>query len=232
MKALNKICWILAIVLGLGSIVLFFMDFATITTGVGEVTLVGTQLGFGSKLEVAKNTYDMAKSTDIWFCFWTSVIATVLSVVSFKTKKLRYAAPAVGLVSAVYMLVIALSNPWKFVDTRPLPSVTDVKYESFVLFTAIALIAFVVLAAAHLFIDDYIEVLESKGEKKTIIKRVIQFFRDYKSEIKKIVWPGWKEVIKNTVIVLIICLIIGAFIWLVDYGLANLIWLILGVKNG
>ena len=29
MKALNKICWILAIVLGLGSIVLFFMDFAS-----------------------------------------------------------------------------------------------------------------------------------------------------------------------------------------------------------
>ena len=31
------------------------------------------------------------------------------------------------------------------------------------------------------------------------------------------------EVIKNTVIVLIICAIIGAFIWVLDYGLSSLV---------
>lgn len=230
MKALNKICWILAIVFGLASIVLFFMNFATLTTGGSSVTAVGTELAFGGKVDVAGNTYDMAKSADILFCFITTVISTVLAGFSIKSKKLRYAAPAFGIVSAVYMLVIALSNPWKFVDTRPLANVTDVAYAPFVLITAIVLIAFTLVSAAYLLIDDYLEVAASKGTKLTIAKRVVRFFRDYKSEVKKIVWPSWKDVAKNTLIVLIMCLIIGALIWIIDFGLANLLDLILGVE--
>ncbi len=229
MKAINKICWILSIVLGLGAIVLFFTDFASITTGSNTATLVGAGLGFGAKTEVAGTQYEMAKSADIWFCFWVCAIAAVLSILSFKSKKLRYAAPAVGAVSGIYMLVIALSNPWKFVDTRPLPNVTDVAYKPFVLITALVLLGFTVVSFAHLLIDDYIEVRESKGAKLTIFKRIIRFFRDYKSEVKKIIWPGWKEVAKNTFIVLVICLIIGAFIWAIDFGLAKLLELVLGV---
>jgi preprotein translocase subunit SecE len=82
-----------------------------------------------------------------------------------------------------------------------------------------------------LLIDDYIEVAESKGAKLTIPKRIVRFFRDYKSEVKKIVWPGYKDVIKNTVIVLIMCLIIGLLIWAVDFGLGQLVQLILGTKS-
>ena len=126
------------------------------------------------------------------------------------------------------MLVIALSEPAKFVDKRPLPDVSGITYSHFVLITAIALFVFTAFAVAYLLIDDYLEVLASKGEKLTIPKRIIRFFRDYKSEIKKIVWPGWKDVVKNTVIVLIMCLIIGVFIWLVDFGLGKLLTLILG----
>ena len=128
------------------------------------------------------------------------------------------------------MLVIALSDATKFVDARPLTTtigVTSIEYASSVLFTAIALLLFAVAAAAYLLIDDYIEVTQSKGAKRTILKRVIGFFKDYKSEIKKIVWPGFKDVAKNTGIVLAMCLIVGAFIWLLDLGLGKLIELIL-----
>lgn len=170
----------------------------------------------------------MAKSSDILFCFLLSALSLILSIFSFKSKKLRYTVPLTGIISAVYMLVIALSAPAKFVDKRPLPSVSSTEYEPFVLIAAIVLFVFTALALAYLLIDDYLEVQESKGEKLTIPKRIIRFFRDYKSEIKKIVWPGWKEVAKNTVIVLIMCLIIGAFIWLVDFGLGKLLELILG----
>ncbi|MBE6777334.1 MAG: preprotein translocase subunit SecE [Ruminococcaceae bacterium] len=86
---------------------------------------------------------------------------------------------------------------------------------------------FVVFAIAYLFIDDYIEAKASK-EKKTICQRVVLFFRDNKSEIKKISWPGLREVIKNTITVIVICLIIGALIWLIDGGLGALLKLILG----
>lgn len=228
MKAVNKICQILAVVFGLASLVLFFTNFATITTGENTVSLVGAALGFGSKTEVAGTTYDMAKSADILFCFLLTAIGFVMSAFSFKSKSLRYMAPAIGLGSGIYMLVIALSDPWKFVDKRPLPEVTGIEYTSFVLLTAIALLVFAVFAAAYLFIDDYLEVKASKGAKRTIMQRVVAFLRDYKSEVKKIVWPGIKMVLKNTLIVLIMCLLIGALIWLLDFGLGQLLELILG----
>lgn len=228
MKTLNRICQILAIVFGVASLVLFFARFATVISGGNEVNLVGAQLGFGGKVTVAGTEYKMAKSSDILFCFILTVLSAVFGVVSFKSKKLRYAAPFVGIIDAVYMLVIALSNPYSFVDKRPLPDVTAVSYAPFVLITAILLFAFTAAAVAYLLVDDYLEVKASNGSKLTIPKRIVHFFRDYKSEIKKIVWPGWKDVVKNTVIVLIMCLVIGALIWLIDFGLGRLLELILG----
>ena len=230
MKTVNRICQILSIIFAVVSLILFFTPFATIATNNGDVSMVGAALGFGSKIDLAGTEYDMAKSADILFCFWLTVLGVVLSVFSFKSKKVRYFAPAVALGTGIYMLVIALSDAIKFVDARPLTTtigVTSIEYASSVLFTAIALLLFAVAAAAYLLIDDYIEVTQSKGAKRTILKRVIGFFKDYKSEIKKIVWPGFKDVAKNTGIVLAMCLIVGAFIWLLDLGLGKLIELIL-----
>ncbi len=230
MKTVNRICQVLSIIFAIVSLVLFFTPFATIVTTGGDTTMVGAALGFGSNTDVAGTTHDMAKSADILFCFCLTVIGVLLSVFSFKSKTVRYFAPAVGLGSGIYMLVIALSNPTKFVDARPLTTalgVTGIEYKSSVLLTAIALLLFAIAAAAYLFVDDYIEVMQSKGSKRTILKRVIGFFKDYKSEVKKIVWPGLKDVVKNTAIVLVMCLILGAFIWLLDLGLGNLIGLIL-----
>lgn len=230
MKTVNRICQVLSIIFAIVSLVLFFTPFATIATTGGDTTMVGAALGFGSNTDVAGTAYDMAKSADILFCFCLTVIGVLLSVFSFKSKTVRYFAPAVGLGSGIYMLVIALSNPTKFVDARPLTTalgVTGIEYKSSVLLTAIALLLFAVAAVAYLFVDDYIEVMQSKGSKRTILKRVIGFFKDYKSEVKKIVWPGLKDVVKNTAIVLVMCLILGAFIWLLDLGLGNLIGLIL-----
>lgn len=229
MKTVNKICQILAVVFSVVSLALFFTKFATIVSGGANVDFVGAALGFGSKKELADGAVvDMARSADILFCFWLTVIGVVLSVFAFKSKTVRYFAPAFGLGTGIYMLVIALSNPWKFVDTRPLANVTAVSYSAFVLLTAISLFVFAAFAVAYLLIDDYLEVMESKGKKLTIPKRVILFLRDYKSEIKKIVWPGFKDVVKNTIIVLIMCLLVGILIWLLDFGLGRLLELILG----
>ena len=228
MKTVNKICQISAVVFALGSLIRFFMRFATVLSGDNSVNLVGAQLGFGGKITVDGTDYHMAKSSDILFCLLLTVLSLAFSAFSFKSKKLRYLAPAAGIIDAVYMLVIALSNPFAFVDSRPLLDVSKVTYTPFVLITAIALFVFTALAAAYLLIDDYIEVKESNGAKLTIVKRIIRFFRDYKSEVKKIVWPGWKDVLKNTLIVIAMCVVVGAFIWLVDFGLGKLLELILG----
>lgn len=228
MKIVNRICQILAIILSLGALVLFFTKFATITFSGGEASFVGAELGFGIKKTVGEASYDMARSADILFCFFLTAFGLIFSIFSFKSKGLRYAVPAIGLIDGIYMLVIALRKPNLFVDTRPLPDVTKITYGKGVLLAAIALLVFAVAAAAYLFIDDYIEVKASKGAKRTIFKRVIAFFKDYKSEVKKIVWPGIKDVAKNTLIVLIMCLIVGAFIWLLDFGLGKLLEVILG----
>ena len=229
MKALNKICQILAIVLGLASVVLFFMDFVTIVTNGDAESLVGAQLAFGSKFKTSAGVeYDLARSSHILFCFFMTVISAVLSGFAFKSKKVRYATPVFGAISGIYMLVIALSKDTSYVDRRPIENITDVTLTPFVLILAIVLLVFTIVSAAYLLIDDYIEVKESNGEKLTIPKRVVRFFRDYKSEVKKIVWPGFKEVVKNTAIVLIMCLLLGVLIWLIDFGLGQLLNLILG----
>ena len=97
------------------------------------------------------------------------------------------------------------------------------------LLCAIALLAAAVTGFLFILVRNYIEVKESNGKKKTIFQRIIQFFRDYKGEIKKIVWPDLKSVVKNTGIVLAVCAIIGVFIWLLDFGLAKLLNLVLGI---
>ena len=61
--------------------------------------------------------------------------------------------------------------------------------------------------------------MSEKTEKKSFFARIGKFFRDQKSEVKKIVWPSKKQVINNTVIVLaavaLFAVVTGAFDWIV-----------------
>ena len=226
MKAINKVCQILALLTGIAALILFFTDFANIVSAdVGAFSASGAQLAFASKIDSVG--IDMHRSSKLLFCFCVTILTIVFSAASFKSKGAKYATPVSGLVVAIFMLVVTLSYPRKFVDVDAVPNVTAITYTSAVLITTILLFATVILSAAHLFINDYIECAGDKN-KLTIPKKVIRFLRDYKSETKKIVWPGIKDVAKNTVIVLIMCAIVGAFIWLLDWGLAELLSLIWG----
>ena len=42
---------------------------------------------------------------------------------------------------------------------------------------------------------------------------VCKYFRELKSELKKVVWPTPKQVLKNALIVVACVVFIGAFIW-------------------
>lgn len=225
MKALNKIFQILSVVFGVGTLVLFFVPFANIVTNGTTVSPVAMQLAFGTKLEVGEQVYNLAISSHILFTFLLAVIAVLMSVFAFKSKGLRYGSSAVALITAVYLWVIALKKG--FVDVRPLEKVTSITHTSFVLILAIAALVFAACAIAYLFIDDYIEAKASK-DKKTIMQKVVLFFRDNKSEVKKIVWPSLRDVVKNTITVIVMCLIIGALIWAIDFGLGQLLELIIG----
>ena len=47
-------------------------------------------------------------------------------------------------------------------------------------------------------------------------QRIGKWFREMKSELKKVVWPTPKQVAKNTLIVVCCVLAVGVFIWLFD----------------
>ena len=60
---------------------------------------------------------------------------------------------------------------------------------------------------------------KAKDEKKSkpgFFKRVAKWFKEMKSELKKVQWPGWKQVAKNTGIVIACVIVVGIFIWVFD----------------
>ena len=46
--------------------------------------------------------------------------------------------------------------------------------------------------------------------------KVRKYFRELRSELKKVVWPTKSQMINKTVIVLVCVLIVGIFIWVFD----------------
>lgn len=66
---------------------------------------------------------------------------------------------------------------------------------------------------------------------KRMGKGIAKFFRDTKSEIKKIVWPAPKTTFKNTGLVLLSMLIVGVVIFGLDYGLQVLFGLVMNVAG-
>ena len=55
------------------------------------------------------------------------------------------------------------------------------------------------------------------------------WFREMKSELKKVVWPNKKTVLKNTGTVLLCSLVIGACIWIFDFAAVSVVDLILSL---
>lgn len=72
------------------------------------------------------------------------------------------------------------------------------------------------------------------GQKKPgfftrIGRRLKKFWSDYKSEMKKVVWMPWKDVKKNTVLVLAAVVSLGLVIGLVDFVCSEILGGIAGL---
>lgn len=227
MKILNKLFSVLTIVLSVAALVLFFTDFGKVIFADGtEVVRAGTEFAFGSDY----NGADIGKSSDLLFCMLLTAFTILFAALSLKFKKTRWAAVGFSFVDAIYMLVVALSGSNHYLDTQGFANAVDTEYvNNTALLIAVALILTFASSVAYLLISD--RIASAASGNPTIPKRVVKFLRDYKGEIKKIVWPGPRSVVKNTVIVLIICLIFGAFIWLIDFGLGELLDLVFKSKS-
>lgn len=66
---------------------------------------------------------------------------------------------------------------------------------------------------------------KDKGNKKSGKKKrgIVKYFKDARSEFKKVVWPTPKETTHNTVVVLIMCGLAALFVFGLDslFGLLN-----------
>ena len=59
---------------------------------------------------------------------------------------------------------------------------------------------------------------EKPAEKKPgVFARLKKYFRDTKSEVKKVAWPTKQQTINNTLIVIACVIVVGVFIWIFDY---------------
>ena len=47
-------------------------------------------------------------------------------------------------------------------------------------------------------------------------KRICRWFREMRSELKKVVWPSKSQMVNNTLVVLACVVVVGAFIWVFD----------------
>ena len=61
--------------------------------------------------------------------------------------------------------------------------------------------------------------------------KVAKFFREMRSELKKVVWPTKEQVLKNALIVAGCVLVVGLFIWLFDFFAQVLITWLIGLAH-
>ena len=67
------------------------------------------------------------------------------------------------------------------------------------------------------------------AEEKKVKKDYGKWFREMRSELKKVVWPSGKTVMKNVLTVVAVTLVIGACIWVFDAVAALVIKFVLGL---
>lgn len=237
MKAVSLASRILAAVLSVAIIALLWFGIVHVASAQGTFELSAFQLAFGSTLtkdsmgNALKDAVDLNKSAWYFFTFFMAAIAAICSCVSLirKDNKASTASLVFGAVTGLMTVLFICNTPGTYVDHRPLDIIKgQIWYNNtFIALLCVAL-AFVVVTIASILIFDYVTVKESNGAKKVLLVRFKAWLLEYKSEIRKITWPKIPAVVRNTVIVLIMCAIMALFIGLADFGLGNLLELVFG----
>ena len=62
----------------------------------------------------------------------------------------------------------------------------------------------------------------SQGLKK-LGATIVKWARDLKGELRKIVWPGWKQTRNNSLVVVTVVAIFTVAVWLLDFIFENVI---------
>ena len=69
----------------------------------------------------------------------------------------------------------------------------------------------------------------AKKSKPGLFSRIGQWWKETKSELKKVQWPTWKQTLNNTLIVLAFCVVVGVCIGLFDVVATQLVGALISV---
>lgn len=231
MKIVSKFLRVLAAVLAVGTLVAFFFPFVTVTVSDTSATLNGLQCVFGGDLsETFGAGMETFKGGYFFGAFVLVVLAAVSMVMGLVSKKKGWNGTALvtGVLASILLVVFICNAPGSYVDAGRIVGAT-LTYKLFMTLAVIGNLASVVVCTAGVLVHDAVVCKETGA--LTIPRKVMKFFREYKSELKKVVWPGPRSVIKNTLVVLGFCAVALVIIWLVDWGLGELFDLCFGVNK-
>lgn len=73
-----------------------------------------------------------------------------------------------------------------------------------------------------------LEAVKAAAAKPKQKRSIVKYFKDARSEFKKVVWPSRKQVVNNTIVVIISLIVSGIAVWLLDTAFGSILMLILG----
>jgi len=59
------------------------------------------------------------------------------------------------------------------------------------------------------------------------MEKIKRFLKEVRAEMSKVTWTGRKEIVSGTIAVLVLSGIISMFLWVIDFGLSQVIRLVL-----
>lgn len=227
MKAAKSVLHVISLLLTLCALGLFFTTFANLVlAGQIPLRLTGLQVTFGLPVTVSGQSVNFSHSLYFFLLFLLGAVGFIFLLIAYKAAKAVYVTPIATLAAAIIALVMGLRIPTNFVDFRPL-DLFSAAYTPVVLWLALVFFVCAVVSVAYILVADHVAVLEAGGKKQSILQRLHKWLRDFRSEVKKVIWPTRHDVIKNTVAVFFMCLILGGLIWLFDWGVSALMDLLL-----
>jgi preprotein translocase subunit SecE len=54
--------------------------------------------------------------------------------------------------------------------------------------------------------------------KPNVLQRITKYFRDVRSELRRVVWPNRAEVVNSSLVVIVTLLVMTTFVAIVDYA--------------
>ena len=188
MKTLSKILKALTCAFAAATILMFFFKFVTVAVSNTNIDYTGFEMAFGSVQSIGGKDINTYKSMWYFVAFLLSAFTLVFSGAGFKFKGSQYASVVTGIATTINLGVIYfVGSITKYFDVRPVDGlgITSINKELFFLLAFVIAAATVVISVISLLVADYVEVKESNGAKLTIPQRIVRFFKDYKSDLKR-----------------------------------------------